>query len=100
MTEDSDNKTIAIPIAWPKYSGLRPVFVNQFHAFHGSVHEFVLTFGQLKLPLTQRDAKDAPTVVEVEPVVEIVMPIGRMQEFVDIIVTNWENYKKTHGQED
>lgn len=94
MSEEQQKKDptrMKVKLRWEENNDLPIVFANQMILNHAAIHEFVMVFGQIQIPVSP-DA-GTPTEVHVAPVAKLIIPASRMKEFVELININWAAYQ-------
>lgn len=94
---DKDSKGVMLPIEWQHPEGIVSRYANNIVVQH-TEHEFILSFFELKPPLLagspeEQAAKlEALGAVQAECVARIIISPSRIQDLIEVLQRNYENY--------
>ena len=91
--DKSPKEPRVIPIEWILDPGLETTYVNTIRVTHGGRFEFYIYFGEVTFPPIIADEK-IPDKIEVHPKIRLAVTPEKMEEIVEVLTTNLENYKK------
>lgn len=89
--QKKDPTRTKVKLRWEENDDLPVVFANQMILNHAAIHEFIMVFGQIQIPVSP-DA-GTPTEINVAPVAKLIIPASRMKEFVELVNINWAAYQ-------
>lgn len=94
---------LIVPVTWDGIEQAPAIFANNVLVQH-TEHEFIITFSLIHPPITlnksNEELRETIRSVVARAAVRVVIPAGRVPEFLQVLNANYQTYRTRFGQMD